>query len=311
MHKICVFVLLAIAGTAEAAPFCSEWSEESRVATLPSALPEASGLVASKQFPGTFYFVDDAKGSNTLFVYEEKRSAFRSVSVEGFQAVNFEAVAEGSCDGDSCLYLGDIGDNKGRRSSIQVAVVKEEQFGSKVRPLRVLELSYPDGAHNAESMAVAPNGDLVIVTKEKSGASEVYRLAANSSSFMKSKKKEKKKKREREEEEGESGRALTLEHLGSLAFPQSGMEFSDMAFHPTEDRAVLMSHEVVYELKMSAILRPSGKQLVEGVDFYPLNLRTLEKQEGVSYGARGEIYWTSESDRSLAPLMKMECLSRY
>jgi hypothetical protein len=51
-----------------------------------------------------------------------------------------------------------------------------------------LVLQYPDGAHDAEALAVDPaTGDVVIVTKEISGQAGVYSRAANASTSTLSK----------------------------------------------------------------------------------------------------------------------------
>src|SRR5262249_16494699 len=77
----------------------------------------------------------------------------------------------GRCPGKgsvSCLYLGDIGDNDRKRKSIQIVVVDEMQdFQHTVSPRSRLTLRYPDGPHDAEGMALHPNGTIFILTKER------------------------------------------------------------------------------------------------------------------------------------------------
>jgi hypothetical protein len=94
----------------------------------------------------------------------------RSVRINDFEPEDTEALSLGPCPGKdsiSCLYLGDIGDNDVKRKSIEIAVVDEvRSFSPTVKARSRLKLLYPDGPHDAESMAVHPNGDIYILTKE-------------------------------------------------------------------------------------------------------------------------------------------------
>ena len=60
----------------------------------------------------------------------------------------------GPCSGGSCLYIGDIGDNDAKRKRVTIYRVPEpEPTAQQPRPLdAVYHLTYPDGAHDAESL---------------------------------------------------------------------------------------------------------------------------------------------------------------
>ena len=86
------------------------------------------------------------------------------------------------------LYIGDIGDNAGARTSVvayrvpEPAVTDVPEGGAgggthRTAPVETLRFSYPDGAHDAEALLVHPtSGDLYIVTKE--ATPKVYKAAA-------------------------------------------------------------------------------------------------------------------------------------
>jgi len=82
----------------------------------------------------------------------------RDVNVMGFDPQDTEALSLGPCPGGgSCLYLGDIGDNDSKRKAIEIVIVDEVQnFPKTVKARARLKLQYPDGPHDAESMAVQP-----------------------------------------------------------------------------------------------------------------------------------------------------------
>ena len=80
--------------------------------------------------------------------------------------VDVEALASG--DGGT-VWVGDIGDNRGARDSIQVARVPVGE-GTRDADVPAYDLVYPDGGRDAESLLVHPGtGRLYVATKEVFG----------------------------------------------------------------------------------------------------------------------------------------------
>jgi hypothetical protein len=78
------------------------------------------------------------------------------------------------------MLVADIGDNDGARTGVRVFWFDEPGLGTTAGSWASWELSYPDGPHNAESIAVDPaSGRVLIVTKERPGG--IYALPANPS----------------------------------------------------------------------------------------------------------------------------------
>ena len=73
---------------------------------------------------------------------------------------------------DGTVWLADIGDNNVNRPTVALLALRPDGTTS------VYRLTYPDGAHDAEALLLAPDGTPYIVTKEMLGASRVYRPAA-------------------------------------------------------------------------------------------------------------------------------------
>ncbi len=73
---------------------------------------------------------------------------------------------------DGGLWVGDIGDNELRRTT--VAVIELPAAG----PARLYRLTYPDGPHDAEALLVDAAGRPVVVVKDASGPAGVYRTEA-------------------------------------------------------------------------------------------------------------------------------------
>lgn len=73
---------------------------------------------------------------------------------------------------DGTVWLADVGDNNANRTTVALLAVRPD--GSTA----VYRLTYPDGAHDAEALLLAPDGTPYVVTKEVLGASGVYRPVA-------------------------------------------------------------------------------------------------------------------------------------
>ena len=156
------------------------------------AIRESSGIVASHSNPDLFWTHNDSGGGPILFAVDRRGRTQATWSVTGARAVDWEAIAiaPGTRPGSAFLYVGDIGDNSGRRREIVVYRVPEplvapsgtattKSAPQKTEPVEAIHLRYPDGKHDAESLAVHPaSGDLYVITKTRSmttGAA-VYKL---------------------------------------------------------------------------------------------------------------------------------------
>ena len=67
------------------------------------------------------------------------------------------------------LYVGDIGDNGAKRKSVRVYWFDDPKPDDKTRTYHAWDFRYPDGAHDAETLLVTPQGRLYIATKAVKG----------------------------------------------------------------------------------------------------------------------------------------------
>ncbi|HWH93391.1 MAG TPA: hypothetical protein VNT03_05975 [Baekduia sp.] len=146
------------------------------------AAPEAtelSGLARSITQPGVLWTHNDSGDRPRVFALRSDGSLIASLDVPGAQAIDWEDIAVGP-GGD--LLIGDIGDNRAQRDSIDVYRVAEPRLAdgpAATAPATRLTLTYPDGPHDAETLlADRRTGELVIVTKDLSGRSGVYTAKA-------------------------------------------------------------------------------------------------------------------------------------
>lgn len=148
---------------------------------------EASGLGHSAANPGVLWTHNDSGDSARIFAMTEDGTHLGEFHISA-PARDWEDLALGWDEtiGGPAVYIGDIGDNPSSREDIRVVVVAEPSVSptqapveAELDPAAVLELTYPDGAHNAEMLGLDPvTGDLIIVTKDGSGATAVYRKPA-------------------------------------------------------------------------------------------------------------------------------------
>lgn len=157
-----------------------------------AAINESSGIVASRTTPGLYWTHNDSGDGPFIYALDERGARRGTWRVTGAAARDWEDIAAGPGPqaGVSYLYIGDIGDNEGRREDITVYRVKEpvikpsDSSSNKLKPLvtdnaEVIRFHYPDGAHDAEALLVHPvTGDLYIVSKIPFANSFVYKAAA-------------------------------------------------------------------------------------------------------------------------------------
>jgi hypothetical protein len=141
------------------------------------ALPEASGIAASRRTTGLLWSVNDSSPA-VLFGLNDAGDVLARVQVTGASVTDWEDISVAGCAQGSCLYIADIGDNDERRASIRVYRVPEPSAGdARTSSAEVFEARYPDRPHDAEASFVTRDGSVYIVTKEALAGS-LYRYPA-------------------------------------------------------------------------------------------------------------------------------------
>jgi hypothetical protein len=137
-------------------------------------ITESSGLV---DLGGVMITANDSGNPSVLFVVSPMTG--KTVGVTDFHTdtKDVEALAPG---GRHRVWVGDIGDNTGKRKSISVLRVKVG-FGRIDAHPTVYRLAYPSGHHNAESLVRDRQGRLYVITKSIAGGT-VYRAPPHLSS---------------------------------------------------------------------------------------------------------------------------------
>lgn len=147
-------------------------------ATALAELPEASGVAISRSVSGRLWTHNDS-GQPVLFALDTSGKVVGRVELSGVTLDDWEAVAVGPCPTGSCVYVGDIGDNRARRSHIVVYRFPEPKGSdTKVEVKDALRATYPNGPQDAEALLVTPDGHLFIVAKGETAPIALYRFPA-------------------------------------------------------------------------------------------------------------------------------------
>jgi hypothetical protein len=241
-------------------------------------LPEGSGLAASRRTPGRFWSHNDS-GDPVLVALDDTGRVTGRVRIDGATVEDWESVAVGPCPSGSCIYLADIGDNDAERDRIAIYRIPEPAAASgSVKVSDVFHATYPDGAHDAESLLIAADGRLHVVTKGETGPVALYRFP----------------------NELKNGTTVRLERVGGPRESRPAAEndrVTDGAVSPNGQWVALRSLNSVTFYRAAELLAGKWREVGR------VSLTTLgEPQgEGMTFGSDSTMYLMSEGGGKKQP----------
>lgn len=146
-------------------------------------LLEISGVAASRINPGMLYIHNDSGNANQVYITDGTGADKGTLTLthEGNRDWEDIAVGPGPIAGKSYVYVADIGDNDSRYSSVFVYRFPEPDLAGKTLPVTlnidavdIIELKYPDGPRNAETLAVDPLTRDIYIASKQSNLSNIY-----------------------------------------------------------------------------------------------------------------------------------------
>jgi hypothetical protein len=230
-----------------------------------SALPEASGLAIGKGSGARLWMHNDS-GAPELIAVDASGKVTGRVVLNGARVDDWEALASGPCGKNSCLYVGDIGDNDASRKQITIYRVPEPAQASGTVKAETFHAAYPDSAHDAETLLVSPAGMVFVVTKGESGPIAVYKFP----------------------QQLQTGTTMKLERVGGAIAesPKAGDRVTDGAFSADGRWVVLRTRSTLTFYRGEDFTRGNFKE-AHRVDVSALN----EPQgEAVVFGAGNTLY---------------------
>jgi hypothetical protein len=248
------------------APSCTLTGRLMRLADL----PEASGLAVSRATPGAFWSHNDS-GPPVLFALDAGGRTVGRVRLSGASLEDWEAIASGPCPSGWCLYVADIGDNNARRPHITIYRLPEPPgVDGTAHVTDVFHASYPDGAHDAETLLVTPDGALFIVTKGDTGPIALYTFPRQL----------------------ETGTVMRLERVGEpiSVKPPEKARITDGTISADGERVLLRTRSALVIYPAAEFLRGD----FSGGRMFDLTSIGEPQGEGLAVGADGVVYVAGE-----------------
>ncbi|MDB5011796.1 MAG: hypothetical protein JWQ06_2585 [Mucilaginibacter sp.] len=146
-------------------------------------LLEISGVAASRTTQGLLYIHNDSGNLNQIYLTDGSGADKGSITLTPVGNRDWEdiAVGPGPVAGKSYIYVGDIGDNNAKYSSVFIYRFPEPDLTGKALPVLlniasvdIIELKYPDGPRNAETLMVDPVTKDIYIASKESNTSKIY-----------------------------------------------------------------------------------------------------------------------------------------
>jgi len=273
----------------------ADYEKPEIVGTIKSVeITESSGLAASKCQENVFWTHNDSGDGAFIFALDAAGENLGVWAVKNAKNRDWEDLATiKNADGECFLYIGDIGDNKRKRSEITVYSVKEptvseaDKTSSRKNPSNTdsadaIKIEYPDSRYDAETLIVHPQArDIYILTKRLQDAATVYKLSKNYS----------------------LSKTNRLEKITDFTVPSIPFGFlTGGSISPDGKRVIISDYLAAYEI----VLPDAAKNFDDIWREKPLKVELGEREQGeaVCYAANGDsIYATSEGKNS--PVIKM------
>lgn len=245
-------------------------------------LTEASGLVASRRYPGRYYTHNDSGDRPHVYVFDRTGRTVVTIRLAGAENIDWEdiALAPGERPDAYDICLADIGDNSAQRAGIVIYRFPEPDLKAAsgrtidIKP-KVYRCRYADGARNAEGFAVHPrSGDGYVFSKRFDGACDVYRLSAP----------------------WKTGAVSTLPRVGSLRFPEQAPPLARIVtaadISPDGRRLVTRSYVQGWEWRLPEPLDSRGLARLLGETPTALRLAAERQGEAICFSADGDALLT-------------------
>jgi hypothetical protein len=234
---------------------------------------ELSGIVASRAHPGVLWVHNDSGAPPEVFAISATGAALGRYRVDGAEAQDWEdiGIGPGPEAGRSYLYLADIGDNGSTRDHVTVyraAEPKAEPDGTGgTLPLAdALEIRYPGGPSDAESLFVDPvTGDLYVLTKRATGSRVLMATAA----------------------EVAAGGDISMKEVGAI---NTGSLVTAADISPDGSVVLVRTYP-----RLLAYHRVPGGTVASAMASEPCSAPVLQEQQGeaVGFSADGSAYFTA------------------
>jgi hypothetical protein len=139
-------------------------------------LDEASGLARSNRNQDLYWAIND-DGPPIIYALDSSGANLGTVRIATAKNRDWEDIASFLYNGKAYLAVADIGDNDARHDNVTVYIVEEPAPSeTTVEIAWRIDFSYPNGAQDAESLAVDAIGEEIYVLSKRTVPAVLYRL---------------------------------------------------------------------------------------------------------------------------------------
>ena len=141
-------------------------------------ITESSGLAASQLLPDVFWTHNDSGDKPRLYAFDETGKHLGTCDVEGAKAKDWEDMASFNLDGNACLLVGDVGDNRGKRETCELYLMEEVAPDEEKLVVRqTVRYSYDRGPQDCESIGFdTTTRQVLFVSKNWTRTAQVFVL---------------------------------------------------------------------------------------------------------------------------------------
>ncbi|WP_345689172.1 hypothetical protein [Novipirellula caenicola] len=125
-------------------------------------------MAASNRQPGHFWSHNDSGDTARLFAFNAKGKATGSCDLVAASSLDWEDMASFELGDRKYLVVADCGDNDSKRDACFLYLFEEPDptRATKLRNYLAIQLTYPDGPHDCEAVAVDPvRGKILMIAK--------------------------------------------------------------------------------------------------------------------------------------------------
>jgi hypothetical protein len=270
------------------------WDRAEVVGTVWSnELDEISGIAIDPDQPDFIWAHNDSGDRPRVFLLDTEGGLQAEVRLEKTYPYDAEDLTIGPCEPGAikrCLFLADIGDNRHVRNFVVISRIPlPRSLTPRPKSLVVdhnMVLAYPDGPHDAESLAIHPKtGQLYLVHKTKNGESDVFQVP--------------RKAYEKHKE------PISLEKIGAVTFEHSSVSgrLATAADYSPDGRCFTIRTYVQIHTWCSDSEETPLETLLKGARDTVRPPATFQS-EALTYSPDGETLYTT-SERWPAPLIRL------
>ena len=136
---------------------------------LPAALRESSGVAWSRSRPEVLLSHNDSGHKPVIYALDRQGKPVGEIPLGHARNQDWEDIATGNCEGGSCIYVADTGDNDEVRDRVVLyRLLDTGVYDGSRRAPEVFPILLPDGPRDIEAVFVLPGEEVFFVTKGRS-----------------------------------------------------------------------------------------------------------------------------------------------